>query len=139
MIPFWCGTFVGVPFKDRGRTREGWDCWGAVATIYEEVYGIRLPSFAIRYQTANDRVTVARLFFEESTSARWRRVDLKDARPPDVLAMSLAGARHVAVLVTPDRFLHVLAGRETCVERIHPHWAPRIEAVYRHEELVLAT
>jgi cell wall-associated NlpC family hydrolase len=130
-IPAWVGEFIGKPFQDRGRGPDAYDCYGLLVETYRRIFNIEIPSFATSYDTANDREAVARVFFEESNSVRWRRVDLKDAQPPDVLAMSLAGSRHVGVLVTPDRFLHVLPGRETCVERLM-QWAPRIDAVYRN-------
>jgi cell wall-associated NlpC family hydrolase len=136
-IPEWVAEFIGKPFQDRGRGPESYDCYGLLVETYRRIFNIEIPSFSTSYATANDREAVARVFFEESSSARWRRVDLKDAQPPDVLAMSLAGNRHVGVLVTPDRFLHVLPGRETCVERLK-QWMPRITAVYRNEALVIA-
>jgi cell wall-associated NlpC family hydrolase len=131
MIPPWVLPYIGKRFEDRGRGPESFDCYGICYHVYRHVFKIEIPIFDARYGSSNDREAVARVFLEESSSARWRRVDLKDAQPPDVLAMSLAGFRHVGVLVTPDRFLHVLPGRETCVERLK-QWAPRIDAVYRN-------
>jgi len=138
MIPAWVESYIGIPFQERGRTHAGIDCWGCLVLVYQEVFGIRLPSYEARYDTTKDRVAVARLFFQETTSARWRRIAMDAAAPPDVLSISLAGNSHAAILVTPDRFLHVLPGRETCIERIRPSWESRIDGVYRHEELVLA-
>jgi cell wall-associated NlpC family hydrolase len=132
-LPAWAASYIGIPFQDRGRTRAGVDCWGLVLLAFGEVYGIALPAFERRYASTRDRVAVARLFYEEAISARWRRVTLAEARLPDVLSMRLAGSGHVGLVLTPERFLHVLPGRETCVERLHPLWAGRVEAVYRHE------
>jgi probable lipoprotein NlpC len=144
-IPAWCAKYIGIPFKDRGRDHSGIDCWGCVVLVYREVFGIDLPRFDARYETARDRVSVARLFFEESTSARWHRVELQDARMPDIVTTEIVGRdtdgqlqrfRHVGLFVAPKRILHVMAGRETCLERLdslQSVWqSARIEAVYRH-------
>jgi cell wall-associated NlpC family hydrolase len=138
MIPAWVEAYIGIPFKDRGRTREGLDCWGLVRLVLAEQYGVDLPSYEARYETTSDRVAVAKLFFQEATSSRWRRLTLAQAEPPDALTMTVLGVSHVGLLVAPERFLHVLPGRETCVERLRPHWQARIEACYRHEALVIA-
>jgi cell wall-associated NlpC family hydrolase len=137
MIPEWVGAYIGIPFKDRGRTREGADCWGVVRMVFADQFGIDLPSYDANYEKAGDRFAVTELFFQETTSTRWRRVMLGEAVPHDVLRMSVAGNSHAGILVAPDRFLHVLPGRETCVERLK-QWEPRITAVYRNEALVIA-
>jgi cell wall-associated NlpC family hydrolase len=138
MIPAWVEAYIGVPFKDRGRDLKGLDCYGLLYHVYRYVYGVEVPSYEARYETAADRVAVAKLFFQEATSSRWRRLTLAQAEPPDALTMTVLGVSHVGLLVAPERFLHVLPGRETCVERLRPHWQARIEGVYRHEALVLA-
>lgn len=138
MIPAWVAPYIGKPFRDRGRGPDAYDCYGLVRAVLADQYAVRdLPSYAARYERVNDHLTVAKLFFQETTSARWRRVALQDATPPDVLLISLAGRQHVGILVTLDQFLHVLPGRETCIERLRPHWAVRVDGVYRHEALTL--
>jgi cell wall-associated NlpC family hydrolase len=132
MIPNWVEPLIGFPFLDRGRGLDGWDCYGIVHYVYTQVFQVEIPSYDSHYGSHRDKLAVARVFFLEATSSRWRKIGLADAAIPDVLAMSVAGERHVAVVVAPGRFLHVLRGRETCVERLRPLWEPRIEAVYRH-------
>ena len=136
MIPAWVGPYIGIPFAERGRTRQAIDCWGLIRLVYLEQFGVTLPSYELRYDTTRDRVAIARLFFEEVTSARWRRVELEAAHVPDALSFSLVGASHAGLLVAPDRFLHVLPGRETCVERFRPQWVNRVGGVYRHEAFI---
>jgi lipoprotein Spr len=136
-IPAWCERYIGIPFLDRGRTREGADCWGLARLILDEVFHIALPSYEMRYTTSIDHVAIARLFFEETTSPRWHRVLLSGARCPDVLSLTVMGASHVGVVVAPERFLHTLPGRQSCIERLKPMWTHRVDAVYRHSELSL--
>jgi cell wall-associated NlpC family hydrolase len=28
MIPAWAADYVGIPFREHGRSRDGADCWG---------------------------------------------------------------------------------------------------------------
>ena len=138
-LPAWAARYIGIPWVDRGRDPRGVDCYGLVWLAYRDVFGIDLPRFDARYPSVKDRVAVSRLFFEETTGARWHRVLLTDATVPDALHMMLAGANHVGIVVAPGRFLHVLPGRETCIERlVSPAWMHRVESVYRHEAFVLA-
>lgn len=132
-LPEWVASYVKIPFEDRGRTRAGLDCWGLATVVYRDVFGVALPLYDASYDSVRDRVAVPRLFFEEATSARWRQVPLAEARMPDILSMRLAINSHVGIMLTPERFLHVAHGRETCVERLRPLWIHRVEAVYRHE------
>ena len=36
---------VCVPFLDKGRGYDGFDCWGLVVCYYRDVLGIELPSY----------------------------------------------------------------------------------------------
>lgn len=137
MIPEWCAQYIGIPWVDRGRGERGVDCWGLAILCYQEQFNIALPSLLGGYGTCSDRVAVARLFFQETTqNPIWTRVPIKDARLGDILSIHLMALWHVGMVVSPERFIHVLPGRETCIERMRPVWLPRVDAVYRHEKMV---
>lgn len=134
-IPEWCAPYIGLPFVDRGRGARGVDCYGLCCMVYQEQFGIALPSLLGGYGSCNDKLAVARLFFQETTrSPIWTRVPLEDARLGDILSIHYVAMWHVGIVVAHERFLHVLPGRETCVERLRPSWYSRVDAVYRHHE-----
>jgi cell wall-associated NlpC family hydrolase len=134
-LPAWCAEYIGLPYRERGRTRDGLDCWGLIRLVLAEQAGVTVESYVDGYRGERDLVRIAQLFFEEATSSSWRQVPLDTAQVFDVLELALAGRHHVGLVVAPGRMLHVLAGRETCIERLHPIWARRIEAAYRHTTL----
>lgn len=41
----WLNDYVGVPFVENGRGRDGWDCWGLVLAVYRDRLGLELPDF----------------------------------------------------------------------------------------------
>jgi cell wall-associated NlpC family hydrolase len=43
-------NYIGIPFKEKGRTiEEGLDCWGLAVIVLEKVYNRKLPSYSSLY------------------------------------------------------------------------------------------
>lgn len=131
MIPDWAAPYIGLPYRDRGRSRDGADCWGGVRLVYREVFGIDLPDYADAYTTADDALGVAAAV-AHGLETGWERVQAP--RAGDLLILRIGGRPwHCAILVSPERFLHWpphdAAGRQSlsCIERLDsPRWAKRL-------------
>lgn len=68
------GKYVGVPFKERGCTPEGWDCWGLYHWIGRNDLGLELPSYVDVYASL---VRYSREEIEKATASvvcGWRRI-----------------------------------------------------------------
>ncbi|GAA0694598.1 C40 family peptidase [Dyella marensis] len=130
MIPAWAGPYVGLPYADKGRTRDGADCWGGVRLVLAEVFGLLLPDYGDAYPSAEDRAAVAGAV-AAGLAAGWEPVSAPAAG--DLLILRIAGRPwHCGILVTADRFLHWPPRATSCIERLDsPQWARRIEGVYR--------
>jgi len=143
-MPPWVGTYIGIPFADRGRDRDGLDCWGLARLVYAERFGVMLPSLADGY-VGEDRASVAKLFHAQSgvsldeTSAadqdptrHWKLVQSPELG--DLASFRIAGKHgHVAVLVSENEFLHAIAGVKSCVERLSsPLWNRRLVGFWRY-------
>lgn len=136
MIPRWAAKYVGIPFLDRGRMREGLDCWGLLALVYRERFGIEIPPFDDRYRNSLDLREIARLIGHERegpAGAQWRRVAAKEARAGDGILLLRAGrACHVGIWIAPGLMLHCEDRTDTVIERFDgPQWGRCLEGIYR--------
>jgi cell wall-associated NlpC family hydrolase len=128
-------AYVGIPWLERGRDRDGCDCWGLLAMAYREQLGVSLPSFRDDYQTLEDADAVVALI--EGHMGPWHEVEVGRERSGDALLMTIAGRpRHVGVIASPGLVLHIEIGAGSLIEsyrgfRLHR----RIAGFYRHEAL----
>ncbi len=123
----WWNNYLGLPYQPQGRTREGLDCWGLVRMVYEQEFGIDLPSFTEAYSEA-DLAKFLRAVQQEG----WVQADLP--RSGDVVLCRVVGSEsHVGVVTYPGFFLHVREGQDSVIERMDSGaWKSRIVGVYRY-------
>lgn len=83
-------SWLGVPYKYGGTTRDGIDCSAFVGTIYREVYGINL------HRTSNDMLNDVRL------------VSRQQLREGDLLFFTNSKGKvsHVGIYLKDDLFAH---------------------------------
>jgi cell wall-associated NlpC family hydrolase len=107
-------SYVGIPFRDGGRDREGCDCWGLLRLIYRDFLGVELPSYG--EISAADLAAVSRRIDAGKDGERWQAV--MSPRPLDAVVMRLHGARrigHVGVAVDGRRLIHIEKGTDAVV------------------------
>ena len=64
---------VLTPFLDKGRSYDGWDCWGLVVCYYRDVLGTEIPAYG-GYGSVKDLRAVAQGFVEAISTDRWKNV-----------------------------------------------------------------
>ena len=135
-LPAWINQYVGLPFAEHGRDRAGVDCWGLVRLIYQEQFGVTLPSYAEAYRTTADAEEIGALV-RKVTATSWESVPLPEARLGDVLMLRVRNqSMHCALVLTPPSFLHIQRGSDAVVERWDAwNWSKRISGVFRHEAM----
>ncbi len=126
--------YIGIPFLDHGRDREGCDCWGLVHLVYREQLGLTMPDLGDGYSEAYARGEV-----DETVSAtvgqEWNRdVTAEPWRPLDVMIFNRAGVEcHVGLYVRLGEMLHVIEGTAAALERYDTvKWRRRLSRVVRH-------
>ena len=132
----WVNTYVGVPYKSKGRCREGWDCWGLVCAIYREQFGIALPSLAGRYLDAQDYSSVEDTI--KISIDDWEEVETKVAG--DVVLCRVMGYEtHVGIYLGNGLMLHVMDGTDTHVVNLEMGtWKRRVLGYYRPKSEAIA-
>lgn len=129
----WTNDYIGLPFKSKGRDRDGLDCWGLFRLVHKEQLNILHPSYEETYEEANANPMVGSAFTKGLESG-WRRV--LDAKPFDVVILSIAGKPfHCGVVVENGRMLHIMRGSDAIVEPYtNRYWGRRVEGIYRYEQ-----
>ena len=114
--------YVGLPFAERGRGPEAYDCYGLLRRVYAEKLGIALPSFSDDYTTTEDGEALSDLI--AGNLSPWRDIARGSERVGDGVLMTLAGQpRHVGIVAAPGRVLHIERGMGSIIE---PYTSPRI-------------
>lgn len=129
MPDHWSSAYVGLPYKARGRNRDGLDCWGLLRLVYAEQLGVALPSYIGAPDTAERRELDALISGE--AASWWQRV--ADPVPFDAVLFRVGPfAAHVGVVVTPGVMLHIT--RDDCAKLeawTAPRWCSRLAGIYR--------
>lgn len=148
-LPAWAAGYIGLLYKDRGRTRDGLDCWGLLCLVKFEREGIVLPPFdglGFRDFGPDDKPLArarALAAYQTEHMRGWMPLPVKAddratwplLREGDAIHLTTMGAPiHCGVVVAPPWFLHVEEGIDSCVE----DWtairtARRVAGFYRWE------
>lgn len=135
----WIDQAVGTPFVERGRSRDGWDCWGLVRVAFADLVGIQLSAHPVG---AYDALAVTRAMRAETTGGDWHPVAIGEEQPMDVVVMQTIHATghvaelHVGLVVRPGKLIHVEEPAGTmCVGFYHFSVDGRIRRIWRHRLL----
>ena len=133
VIPDWAADYIGLPFREHGRDRDGADCWGLVTLIAAERFDIRLPSYAAGYASTRDAEDIGRLVRRQMDL--WRAVARGHEQPGDVVLMRLMNQpMHVGMVVARGWMVHIEQGIDACLERYDgAKWQRRVLGIYRFQ------
>ncbi|MDI1228369.1 MAG: NlpC/P60 family protein [bacterium] len=131
-VPIWAGRYIGLPFTEHGRDRNGIDCWGLVRLTLLEQFSISLPSLANEYRRTADATRIAGLM--EREIPLWQGIDAGDERCGDVIVLRLSGhPMHVGLVLGDGQMLHVEQGIDSAIEKYRgQRWQDRVYGFYRH-------
>ena len=128
----WTNDYIDIPFLDRGRTRDGLDCWGLVWLVYSEKLGIELPNLSGRYESASDRDKANELVAEERVGSVWSFVEVPIVG--DVALLNILGNdSHIGIAINSRQMLHIMQGANCCIQDLtRPSWSRRLSGFCRH-------
>jgi cell wall-associated NlpC family hydrolase len=110
-------SLIGIPYKSKGTSFEGVDCWGLVYLYHQHILGRQIPRYEQGYDDAESEQASHMI---RQGWVDWEQIQFGDEIQGDVLAfraMNSTRAVHCGVVVEKGRFLHCLRGRETCLEK----------------------
>jgi hypothetical protein len=142
--PLWVSRYYGIPFIDRGLTRDGCDCWGLVRLVIMEQTGVRLPEYPEIGRGAT--LSKLRAILAAADGPEWLEVDPGQEKAFDVVLMRGLVEHddrkhqrpiHIGCVVTPGTLIHIEDGCEVTVVdyRSHPRMKHRLTGFYRHWKL----
>lgn len=151
--PAWAGRYIGLPFKERGRGPDVFDCWGLARFMRFEETGVLYPSYVECYEQFDDftkadaaehigRVILANMDDWEiveqpnhdPTKGEVQPLNLAKHRPFDCLLIRMKGQPwHVATVVAPGIMVHIEEGHDSVWDRYDSFkWRNRILEIRRH-------
>ena len=122
--------YLGIPFKHRGRTLGGLDCYGLIILVHREL-GIEL--FDMEGYEQNWSRTGADHFIE-NYHLQWEPVD-KPRLFDVVLLKDCKGViNHAGIVLSKGRFMHSLTNVGVVINRLNDRqWIKRIHRFYRYK------
>lgn len=125
-------AWLGTPYHHQASERgAGADCLGLVRGVWRDLYGADAelpPAYSRDWAEASGEETLL-----AAATRRLVAVSPRDTKPGDVLVFRLrAGlvAKHAAILVAPDAFIHAVEGAPVCEVPLAPWWRRRIAGAF---------
>lgn len=121
--------FIGIPFKEQGRSFSGVDCWGLAVLYYKEEFGIDLPLFTDSY-SLQDNARLQELISIKKEA--WHRV----AKPKvgDLVLFKVLGSEtHIGIYIGENKFLHAMRNIGSAVQDLSStEWNRRVIGYYSY-------
>ena len=133
MIAAWASNYIGLPFRWNGYGRDGIGCYGIVALVLQEQFGIALP----RHDDIADLLE-AGSDAEVPDVRGWQEIQISDARAGDILhMMGMHNGKplpmHIGLFVSPRHVLHIEKDVGSCIVDIRSkRHAWRVIGAHRH-------
>lgn len=120
----WANEFVGLPFAERGRGPEAFDCLGLLIEVQRRVFGRTIADPACTFAGG--------LRPENRAVLEGQVVEVTDPKAGDALLFREAGrALHVGIVVDHRSMLHSYHAAATIESWTGPIWAPKLAGMYR--------
>lgn len=125
--------YIGIPFKHKGRTRQGVDCYGLVSLILKDKLNLDMLEYeyAPKWTLENKDIIVT----EVNKTKEW--VVIRDNyKPLDLILFYASPARqivsHIGIYIDANKFIHIEEDGKSELTRLNNHWLNRIYKVIRY-------
>ena len=131
--PNWVADYIGLPYLQHGRTREGMDCWGLIILVFAEKFKVTLPSYATDYRDV-DALEEINDIVEVEKQRGWVQIPAGSERLGDVVVFRVVGIPcHVGMVTEQGRFLHTIKGIDSAhADYTSSRWRNRVNSFWRY-------
>lgn len=120
--------YLGIPYKHRGRTTDGLDCWGLLKLVYADL-GFRL--FDIEDLEYEKAWSLRHNYFKEHCANDWDRVTFSEVLDAVLFFNSRRAANHAGIILKDRKFIHCCRAGVIISKLDDEPWKKRIEGYYR--------
>ena len=120
--------YLGIPYKHRGRTLDGLDCWGLIKSIYKD-FGYDLWDIEEDYD--ENWAWEGRDHFIENYHKQWDKVEKPELFDVVLFKNSKDIANHGGVVLSNDKFIHCCKAGTVINRLSDSHWQKRLQGFYR--------
>jgi len=122
--------YIGIPYKSKGYTLEGADCYGLVWLFLKTEMEIILPKFEA-YDPYEDKQEVARQMNLNIPLLLGEETNLPEFG--DIVLFKFGGiSSHLGIYMGSNKVLHILRGtNSTCESYIRGRLKGRLDGIYR--------
>lgn len=108
---------VGIPFARKGRSKEGFDCWGLAMEVFKR-YGIDIPDYN---KDSYNEEEIHKEVLKRKELEDWE--EIKEPEVPCLVLFQVGKffVSHVGVYIGGGKFIHVRLEVNCCVERLQTH------------------
>ena len=125
--------YVGIPWKQGGRSFEGADCWGLLLLFYYNEFKIEINDYdSFFYDGDLDRIYDSGV--EHGEYDNWIKLE-KPQPGAGILFRCLNYPIHVGICVNNRKFLHIERSKNSVIVD-NWKWRNRIEGYYIHHSLL---
>ena len=123
--------YLGIPFKHKGRTLEGLDCWGLVIRVFAE---IKIKILDINNYSENWSLQ-GKNYFMERYYKKW--IKLRKTEKFEFLDVLLIDNYkgipfHSGIYLSKGKFIHASKAGVVVGKITDKRWGNRIHGVYRY-------
>lgn len=128
--------YSGVPFVEKGRDLNGFDCWGLVAYVGNKHFNRNYPSNIDKYESPFDYEELEGVVRRDIDSGTWEEIPKGKEVPGDVVLLRMRGRPiHVGIVVSDGLMLHTERGIGVVLERYNSStWKNRLLGFWRYND-----
>jgi cell wall-associated NlpC family hydrolase len=109
--------YIMIPYKNKGRSFDGCDCWGLIYLIYLNEFGINLPLLSEKYSDASEGKQIADTIRKNKPLINNIQKETPDYG--DVVVFNIKGyTSHVGIYIGRNKVLHILKNINSGIERL---------------------